>query len=116
MLLYGIFYALRLDANVPLCCGGAAVLKQSLDQDDVIAVGFVDLSGIPLAEAVGADALISQVIADDPQLLLNHPLCYGKYGFSPSNAISQTVVLDVLVEHQGHSEDSALACFLLHNL
>ena len=66
MILNCVLNSLWLNADIPLCCGGAAVLQQSLNQDDVLAVVFVNLRGIPLAEAVGADALIAQVVADDP--------------------------------------------------
>lgn len=55
-------------------CGGAAVLQQSLAEDDVVTVVPVNLGGIPFAEAVHADALITQTIADDTKLLLDHLL------------------------------------------
>ena len=55
MILNGLFDPLRLNANVPLRSGGAAVLQQPLNQDDVIAIGLVDLCGIPFTETVSAD-------------------------------------------------------------
>ena len=116
MVLNGLFNALWFNANVPLGRCSAAVLQQSLNQDDVVTVGLVDLGSVPLAETVGADAVIAQVVADNVQLRLNHPLCNGKDGLCPSDAIAQAVVLDVLVENQWHCEDSALAGFLLHDL
>jgi len=116
MLLYGIFYALRFDANVPLCGGGAAMLQQSLNQDNIIAIGLVDLCGIPFSEAVGADILIAQIIADDPKLLLDRALRDWKDDVRSSDTVAQAVVLDVLVEHQRDGENPALAGFLLHDL
>ena len=58
MILDCLFYALRLNADVTLRSGGAGVLQEALHQGDVIAAVLVDLSRIPLPEAVGADALI----------------------------------------------------------
>ena len=71
MPLNGCFNPLRLDADVTLSDGGGAVLQESLNKSDVIAVFLVDLGGIPFAEAVGADALKAQIITDDSKLLLN---------------------------------------------
>ena len=88
MLLNSLFDPLWLDANIPLSGGSAAVLQQSLNQDDVVTVGLVDLGSVPLAETVGADALVAQVVADDVQLFLDHPLCNGKDGLCPANAIA----------------------------
>ena len=78
MVLNRLLYALRFDANVALGGGGGAVLQKPLDEGDVIAVVLVNLRGIPLAEAVGADALMAQVVANDCQLLLYGPLCDRK--------------------------------------
>ena len=116
MVLNGLLDSLRFYADIPLCGGGAAVLQEALYQDNVIAIGLVDLCGVPLAEAVGADTVIAQVIADDMQLLLDRALCDGEYNLLASNPMTQAVILNVLVKHQRHSEDPALSCLLLHNL
>lgn len=42
MVLNGLFDSLRLNTDIALCGGCAAVLQQSLDKDNVIAVGHVD--------------------------------------------------------------------------
>ena len=54
-----LLYPLGFNADVSLrhCCG--AVLQEPLDQGDIIAVLLVNLRCVPLAEAVGADALIA---------------------------------------------------------
>ena len=59
MVLDGIFDPLRFDADVSLGNGGGTVLQEPLDKCDVIPAGFVNFSGVPLAETVGADALIA---------------------------------------------------------
>lgn len=58
-------YPLCLNADVPLCGRSAAVLQEPLNQCNIITVILVDFSRVPLAEAVCADALIVQVIAND---------------------------------------------------
>lgn len=66
-------YPLRLNTDIPLRHGGGAVLQKPLDQGDVIAIRLVNLGGVALAEAVGADPLIAQVITGDGKLLLVCP-------------------------------------------
>ena len=116
MALNRLLNPLRLNADISLCCSCAAVLQESLNQDNVIPIGFVDLRGIPLAKAVGADSIVAQVVAYDPQLLLDHPLCNGEYYIRPSDAIAQAIVLNVLVKHHGDSKDPLFAGLLLRNL
>ncbi len=66
-----LFDPLRLDADVSLCDCGGAVLQEPLDKGNVIAICLVNLCGVPLAEAVGADAMIAQIVTDDRKLLLD---------------------------------------------
>jgi len=70
MVLNRLFDLLRFDANVPLCSACAAMLKEPLYKCYIVAVGIVNLRCVPLTEAVGADPLETQVIADNMQLLL----------------------------------------------
>ena len=53
----GGFDSLGFDADVSLSNGGGTVLQEPLDKCNVVPAGFVNLSGVPLAETVGADAL-----------------------------------------------------------
>lgn len=115
MILYSLLNPLWLDADVPLCGAGTAMLQQPLHQGNIEAVGIVDLCSIPLAKAVGADPLEAQVITDNMQLLLHCPLCDGEHQVCAPYAISQTVIFDVLVYDHGNGEYSALACLLLHH-
>jgi len=50
--------SLRLNTDIPLRGGGGTVLQKPLHQGNIEAVGLVYLRGIPLAETVGADALV----------------------------------------------------------
>lgn len=54
MSLNRLLYSLRLNADIALCDCGGAVLQKALDQGDIIPIVFVNLCGIPFAEAVGA--------------------------------------------------------------
>ena len=116
MSLYCRFDPLRLDADVSLGGGGGTVLQKPLDKGNVVAVSFVDFRSIPLAETVGADALKPQVVTNDGKLLLNRALCDREDQVLFADAISQTVVLDVLSDDQGNSEDTPFTSFLLHDL
>jgi len=70
MILNCLLNLLRLNADVPLCGDCAAVLKEPLHQCYVKAVCVVDFRCVPLAEAVGTDTLVPQIIADKLQLQL----------------------------------------------
>ena len=71
MPLNGLFDLLLLDADISLCYGGGGMLQKLLDQGDIVVAVLVNLCGVELAEAVGADACIAQVITDQLQLLLD---------------------------------------------
>ena len=78
-------------------------------------VFVVDLCRIPLAETVGADPFQIQIITHDFQLLLDGSLGDRKDQVVPANAISQAVVLDILLNQERNSEYSALPCLLFHH-
>ena len=111
----GLLYPLWLDANVSLCHSGGAVLQKPLDQGNIIAVVLVDLRRVPLAEAVRADALIAQVIADPRKDLLHFPCCNGEDQVGALDAVAQAVILYVLLDHERDREDALLARLLLHD-
>ena len=52
------FDPFRLDADIALCGACAAVLQEPLHKGNVVAVAVVYLGCVPLAKAVGADAII----------------------------------------------------------
>ena len=112
----GLFYPLWLNADVPLCGGCGAVLKQPLDKGNVITVILVDFRCVPFAEAVSADAVKAEIITDDGKLFLYCPLCNGKNQLIWSDAVAQTVILDVLLNDEGNGEDASLAGLLLCDL
>ena len=103
----GSFDPLRLNANIALSNSGGGMLQQTLDKGNIIPVVLVDLGGIPLPEAVGADALIAQIIAYDFQFLLYCSCGEGEDELVSANAISQAVVFDVLGDDERDSEHSA---------
>ena len=115
MILNRLFDPLWLDADVTLRGGGTAVLQEPLHQGNIVAVGLVDLRCVPFAKTVGADALVTQIVADDPQLFLNCSFCNWENGFRFGDAVSQTVIFDVLLNDKGNCKDSAFAGLLLHH-
>lgn len=104
---------LGFDADVALRDGCAAVLQKALDQGNVKAVVLVDLRGVPFTEAVSADALIAEVITDAGKDLLHFPRRDGENQITVSDAVAQTVILDVLLNHERDREDALLSRFLL---
>lgn len=112
MVLNRLLDPLWLNADAALGCGGAAVLKKALCQCNVVAIVLVDLSSVPLSEAVRADAIIAQVVTDDAQLLLDCTLCNGKNGGVTVDTMSQTVILNILQDNKRNSEDPVLVLVL----
>lgn len=115
MVLNCLLNSLGFDADVPLGGGSGTVLQQSLDKGNVEPVFVVDFRCIPLAEAVGTDAINVQIVAHDFQLLLDCPFRNGENQLIAPDAVAQTVVLNVLLNHKGNCENPALACFLFCN-
>ena len=106
MSLYGLFNAFWLYADIPLCYRCGAVLREPLDKGNVKAVVAVNLGGVPFPKAVGADSLIAQILANNRKLLLNHARGDGKHLFCRTDPIPQTIVFDVLLDHQRNGEDA----------
>ena len=69
---------LWLNADISLGGGGTAVLKESLHECYVKAVCILDFRCVPLAETVGADTLVPQIMADNVKLLLHCTLFFRK--------------------------------------
>lgn len=116
MALYGCLDPLRLNADISLCRSGGAVLQKPLHQGNVITTVFVNLRSVPFAEAVSADALKAQIVADDFQLLLDGSFGQRKNQLVAAEAVPQAIVFDVLLDHQGDCENAALPGLLFHNL
>ena len=114
MILYRLFNPLWLDADIALGGGGGAVLQQALDKGDIITIILVNLRGIPLTEAVGADTLIAQVIAYNGKLLLNGALCDRKDNVGAPDAVAEAIVLNILLNEHRYGEDPAFPGFLFH--
>ena len=91
------FNPLRLHADITLGGGGGAVLQKPLHQGNVITTVFVNLRSIPFAEAVGTDALIAQIVAYNPKLLLYCPFCDWENQVIAPDAAAQAVILHVLL-------------------
>ena len=72
--------------------------------------------GVKLAEAVCADALISKVIADIFQDVLDIAGANGKDTLIFRNSMPQTIIFNVLVEDGWDRKQSHLPCFLLDNI
>ena len=110
-----LFNPLRFDADVSLRNGCAAMLQQTLDKGNVIAVVPIDFRGVPFSEAVSADALITEVITDAGKYLLHLSCSNRKNQLIRSNAVSQAVILYILLNHKRNSENALLSCFLLND-
>ena len=112
MVLDSLLYPLWLNADIPLCGGGAAVLQQPLHKGDIVTVILVNLRCVPLAEAVRADTVIAQMVTDKLKLPLYGSLCDGEYPGCAADLVTQAVILNILRYDERDSKHPALACFL----
>lgn len=115
MSLYCFLYPLRFDTNISLRSRSRAVLQEPLDKCDVVAIVLVNLCRIPLAETVSADPLIPEIITNYLQLLLDCPLCNGENAVIGTDAVPQTVILNILRYHKRHGKNAVLSCLLLYD-
>lgn len=109
--LYCLFYALRLNADVSLCHACAGMLQKTLDKGNVKAVVAVDFCCKVFPKAMGADPLKAQVIAHKGKLLLNGSFGQRKDALIASDPVPQTVVFQILQNHDGNGENPLLPCF-----
>lgn len=106
---------LRFYTNIPLCDRCAAMLQQPLYQRNIVSIGFINLRGVPLAEAVGADLLKAQIFTDNMQLLLDCSCGDREHQIISLDTVPQTVVFNILGNDQRNGEHSVLAGFMLHD-
>lgn len=112
----GFLKLLLLNADVPLCDCGGAVLQELLDEDDVVAVVVVNLCCVELSEAVRADILaVTQIGANALQPLLHSSLGDGKYPRLGSDIVVEAIAADKLIESKGHGKGSGFLRLLLHD-
>ena len=69
-----------------------------------------------LPERVCTDAVKSKSITDKGKLLLYCALCQRKDALSASDAVAQTIVINILIDYKGNSERALFPCFLFCNL
>lgn len=81
-----------------------------------MAIGSVDLCGLPFAEAVCADPLIAQIVASPVQNLLYIPNGDREDPIPATDLIPETVVLDELLQDHRNGESALLSGFLLHDI
>ena len=115
MAFYCALHFLLLNPDIPLGDSGRAVLEQLLYQRNIVSAVLVDLRGVPLPEAVGTDAGMSQIITDLLQVPLDGPFCQRENPVIRRNRVIQAVAADKLIEGQGHCEPPGLPGLLLHN-
>lgn len=86
-----------------------------LDEDDVVIVRPVDFRCVPLAERMGADAVIAEPVTDFAQMLL-----YLRCGERDNDSVWADLVVDAidaqeLIEHKRNGEGSGFSGFLLRD-
>ena len=107
-----LFDFLRLNADVSLGNGCAAVLKELLYKDDVIVAVLINLRCIEFAEAMCADVLKAQIVTDHLQLLLDGPCGNREDKSIRGNVVVEAVAAHELIQRKGNGERSGLSGFL----
>ena len=92
------------------------MLQEPLHKRNIVTIALIDFRRIPFPEAVSADALIAEIVADKRKLLLNGPLRDREDKLIRLDAAAQTEVLNVLLDDKRHGEGSALPGLLLYEV
>ena len=71
---------------------------------------------VPFAEAVGADTVIAQIVADYAELLLHGSFCEREYPICVPDVMPETIVFYVLLDDERDSKNTSLAGLLFNNL
>lgn len=116
MVVDGGFHFLITDTDVAPGDVRGRVLKKVLNEDDVMARLVVDVSGVPLAEAVGADVLIAEIVADELEVVLYLPNRDGEQKVSVGQLVALGVVAEEIVHRFGNRECAPLPGLLLHGV
>ena len=103
---------LLLDADVTLCDGGGAVLKELLNESNIVVAVLVDFGSVEFAEAMCADVLKAQIVTDHLQLLLDGPCGNWEDRGIRGNAVVEAVAAYELIQRNGDGERSGLSGFL----
>ena len=83
-----------------------------MNEGNVKTIVSVNLCRIPFAEAVGADSLVAQIVTDNGKLLLHSSGRKRKHQCITRNAVAQAIILNILIDYQGNSENTLFPCFL----
>ena len=111
----GLFDFPLLYADITLCDGGRAVLQKVLDEDNVVIVRPVYLRCVPLAERMGADAVIAEIVTDFAQMLL-----YLRRGERDNHSVRCNLMVNAidtqeLIERKRNSEGSGFSGLLFRD-
>lgn len=116
MSLNRLFDPLGFHTDITLRDRRAAVLKQPLHERDIVTVVLVDFGGVPFSETVCTDSIIPKIITNKLDLLLDSPFCYWEDQIGWLDAISQAIILDILLNNKWNSKDSVFPGFLLYDI
>ena len=111
-----LFDPLRFQTDISLRDCRTAVLQKALNKSNIVTVIFVYFGGIPLSKTMSADSVIPQIITNEFDLLLDSPFCYWEDQIGWLDAVTQAIVLDVLLDYQRNSKDPVFSGFLFHNV
>ena len=111
-----LFNPLRFQTDITLRDRRTTMLQKSLNERDIVTVVLVYLGSVPLSETVRADPVVTEEVANKLNLLLNSPFCYWEDQIGWLDAVTQAIVLDVLLDDQRNSKDPVLSSFLFDDI
>ena len=77
------------------------MLQKPLHKGNIEAIGLVDLSCVPLAEAVGADPLKAKVVADDQEVQCVVVISFDRaVGQSPQLTVQFELLQTMFCQHK----------------
>lgn len=116
MVFNSLLYTLWFQPDITLRDRRTTMLQKSLNERDVVTVILVDFCRVPFSETMSADSIIPKIIADMLYLLLDGSFGDRENQISWLDAISQAIILDILLNNKWNSKDSVFPGFLLYDI
>lgn len=116
MVLQSLFLHLRRYTDISLSNGNGAVLQELLHKRNVIAIILIYLGGKEFSERVRSDILITEIIYNFFEILLNCPFLNRKEQFFFIYAVINGIKPDILIDWKRNSKDTLLFCLLFRQI
>ena len=116
MILQSLFLHLRRYTDISLGNGNGAMLQELLHKRNVIAIILIYLGGKEFSERVRSDILITEIIYNFLQILLNCSFLNRKEQFFFIYTVINGIKPDILINRKWNRKDTLLFCLMFREV